>query len=119
MAPPKTEEEMRSFMADYERRLALEERPLRISNVGAWLGFMVSGGLLYLLYCVDDVSSTLSELWAYALGQMSEESRRRVILRAARWRVLPKDLDKDVGHPFDQRINDFWPILALKLIETH
>ena len=48
MVPPKTEEEMRRFMADYERRMELEWPHKSFSYLGAYLGAMVSGGLLYL-----------------------------------------------------------------------
>ena len=41
------------------------------SNVGAWLGAVVSGGILYLFYCVDDVSSSLSDVWAYVLSALA------------------------------------------------
>lgn len=46
-----------------------------------------------------------------AEGRLSEESQRHVMLQAARWRILPKDMDKDqnprlaVGH-FDIGISN-------------
>jgi len=92
---------MRRFIAEYDRKIAAEEAQESTawktfnSNVGAWLGAVVAGGILWLFYCVDDVSSTLSDVWAYFLRKLSEESQRHVLLQAAKWRVLPKDMDKD------------------------
>lgn len=92
---------MRRFIAEYDRKMAAEEAQESTawktfnSNVGAWLGAVVAGGILWLFYCADDVSSTLSDVWAYFLRKLSEESQRHVLLQAAKWRVLPKDMDKD------------------------
>jgi len=92
---------MRQYIDEYDRKVAEEEaresgawRKFN-SNIGAWFGAVISGGILYMFYCVDDVSSTLSDVWAYFLRRLSEESQRHVMLQAARWRILPKDMDKD------------------------
>eukprot|EP00434_Breviolum_minutum_P005442 symbB.v1.2.004795.t1/scaffold270.1/size246978/6 len=101
LAPPRSAEEMRQYIDEYDRKVAEEEaresgawRRFN-SNIGAWFGAVISGGILYVFYCVDDVSSTLSDVWAYFLRRLSEESQRHVMLQAARWRILPKDMDKD------------------------
>ncbi|CAK9086746.1 Dihydroorotate dehydrogenase (quinone) [Durusdinium trenchii] len=101
MAPPRNAEEMQKFINEYDQKVAAEEAAESSfwrrfnSNVGAWLGAVVAGGILYVLHCVDDVSSTLSDVWGSFLRQLSEESQRKILLQAARWRVLPKDMDKD------------------------
>ncbi|CAE7311987.1 aldo-2 [Symbiodinium natans] len=99
--PPDMPESMRRIMDDYERRRAEEDAHqsafwrLANSSTGALLGAALAGAILWLFYCLDDVSSSPQGLWAVLFRKLGEESASQVLVKAARWRLLPRDLDKD------------------------
>eukprot|EP00931_Biecheleriopsis_adriatica_P090966 TRINITY_DN64876_c0_g1_i1.p1 TRINITY_DN64876_c0_g1~~TRINITY_DN64876_c0_g1_i1.p1 ORF type:complete len:443 (+),score=119.48 TRINITY_DN64876_c0_g1_i1:57-1385(+) len=94
-------ENLRKIMADYDQRRAFEEanQPwqwrLLNSTAGGMLGAGFAGTMMYLFYCLDDVSSPLHDLWGVVFRSIGAQSAKNQLLRAARWRLLPKDFDKD------------------------
>ncbi|CAJ1403144.1 unnamed protein product [Effrenium voratum] len=96
---PRSEEEMKQVIEHYERSNANQRQSpaWRIfnSSMGAVLAGLLGGGIMYLAYCADDVSSTLSDVWALLFRQLSPETVQRLLLRLAKWRLLPRDFDKD------------------------
>eukprot|EP00439_Symbiodinium_sp_Y106_P078689 s699_g17.t1 len=96
-APPEMPENLRKIMDEYERRRAEEDAKqsgvwgILNSSTGALMGATCAGSILWLFYCLDDVSSSPHGLWAI----LFRERARRALVKAASWRLLPRDLDKD------------------------
>lgn len=92
---------MQKIMADYDRRRHLEEAQQSFGSrmlgttAGGLLGAAFAGAVMYMFYCFDDVSSGLHELWGVIFRRVGPEASARLMMWAARWRVLPKDFDKD------------------------
>lgn len=92
---------LREIMDEYERRRAQEDAKqsgiwgILNSSTGALMGATCAGGILWLFYCLDDVSSSPQGLWAILFRKLGEEGASRALVKAASWRLLPRDLDKD------------------------
>ncbi|CAE7020965.1 fba [Symbiodinium sp. KB8] len=99
--PPEMPDNLREIMDEYERRRAQEDAKqsgiwgILNSSTGALMGATCAGGILWLFYCLDDVSSSPQGLWAILFRKLGEEGASRALVKAASWRLLPRDLDKD------------------------
>lgn len=94
-------ERLQSLMEEYEKRRAAEEAAqgwaprLFYSRWAGVLGMGVSGGLMFLIYSLDDVSSELHVFLGWLLSRLDRAQAHTIFLRAAAQRWLPKDYDKD------------------------
>eukprot|EP00927_Polykrikos_kofoidii_P058522 TRINITY_DN5307_c0_g1_i1.p1 TRINITY_DN5307_c0_g1~~TRINITY_DN5307_c0_g1_i1.p1 ORF type:complete len:496 (+),score=82.46 TRINITY_DN5307_c0_g1_i1:100-1587(+) len=99
---------LQKFVDEYEQRRAEEAGWLPESLKNRWAGFFglgAAGFSAYVLYCIDDASSSVHTFTGWLLMSLSPESAQSVLLWAGRWGLLPSDYDKDdpylVLEPFE------------------